>query len=107
MLFRFFESQKNHATSKDWVTTVRTDLKEFKIESSFEEIKLMKKYEYNKIVKHKIEMHAKNQLEEKQACAELCQAQSLAQLIASYPHQINEKTRLISIVSKPNEFIYW
>ena len=101
MLFRFFESQKNHATSKDWVTTVRTDLKELKIELSFEEIKLMKKYVYKKIVKQNTEMHAKNQLEEKQAWAELCQAQSLAQLIASYPHQINEKTRLISLCQNP------
>ena len=64
---RFFESQKNHETSKDWVSTVRRDLREIQIDLSFEEIKLLKKQEFKKIIKQKIETNAKKKLEEKKS----------------------------------------
>ena len=67
MINRFFESQKNHETSKDWVSTVRRDLREIQIDLSFEEIKLMKKQEFKNIVKRKIEVNAKKKLEEKKS----------------------------------------
>ena len=43
MVYKFFESQKNHQTSKDWVTTITQDIKELNIDKTFEEIKKMKR----------------------------------------------------------------
>ena len=50
MIYKFFESQKNHQTSKDWVTTITQDMKELNIDKNFEEIKKMKKMEFKKLV---------------------------------------------------------
>ena len=67
IMFKFFESQRNHGTSKDWVTTIRKDLKELQIDLNFDKIKSMGKHEFKKIVKQKIENKAKLKLEEKKA----------------------------------------
>ena len=46
MIYKFFESQKNHGTSKDWVNTVIQDLKDLNIDKNFEDIKIMKKHKF-------------------------------------------------------------
>ena len=43
MIYKFFESQKIHQTSKDWVTTITQDIKELNVDKTFEEIKKMKR----------------------------------------------------------------
>ena len=63
----FFESQINHANPKDWVSTVKKDLKELDIESDFEQIKLMKKQNFMKLVTIRIEKYAMKVLEQKKA----------------------------------------
>ena len=65
IIYRFFESQRNHGTSKDWVTTIGKDLKELQINLTFDQIKSMEKHEFKRIVKQKIEKKAKMKLEEK------------------------------------------
>ena len=59
-IYKFFESQKNHGTSKDWVNTVIQDLKDLKIAKNFEDIKLMKKtrLQENSIKKYSKQSHA-------------------------------------------------
>ena len=64
MIYKFFESQKNHQTSKDWVTTITQDMKELNIDKNFEEIKKMKKMEFKKLVTQKIQKWALEKLEE-------------------------------------------
>ena len=65
LIYKFYQSQKNHETSKDWVTTIRKDLKELNIDINFEDIQSMKKSDFKKIVNQKIEIKAKNYLNEK------------------------------------------
>ena len=65
LIYKFFQSQKNHQTSKDWVTTVRKDLKELNMNTNFDEIQLMKKCEFKKMIKQNIEIEAKNDLNAK------------------------------------------
>ena len=65
LIYKFFQSQKNHQTSKDWVTTVRKDLKELNMNTNFDEIQMMKKCEFKKIIKQNIETEAKNDLNAK------------------------------------------
>ena len=67
IIFKFFESQNNHANPKDWVNTVKKDLKELDIESDFEQIKLMKKQNFMKLVTIRIEKYAMKVLEQKKA----------------------------------------
>ena len=64
MIYKFFESQKNHQTSKDWVTTINQDMKELNIDKNFEKIKKMKKMEFKKLVTQKIQKWALEKLEE-------------------------------------------
>ena len=65
MIYKFFESQKSHQTSKDWVTTITQDIKELNIDKTFEEIKKMKKNEFNRMVTQKIQKWTLDKLEEK------------------------------------------
>ena len=65
MIYKIFESQKSHQTSKDWVTTITQDIKELNIDKTFEEIKKMKKNEFNRMVTQKIQKWALDKLEEK------------------------------------------
>ena len=46
MIFKFFESQNNHGSPKDWVSTVKKDLKELDIENDFEriQVKILRKW---------------------------------------------------------------
>ena len=67
MIYKFFTSQKNHGTSKDWVNTVIQDLKDLKIDKNFEDIKLMKKHEFRRIVSKSIQKKAMQILEDKKS----------------------------------------
>ena len=67
MIYKFFESQKNHRTSKDWVNTVIQDLKDLKIDKNFEDIKVMKKQDFRKIVSISIQNKAMQILEDKKS----------------------------------------
>ena len=67
LIYKFFQSQKNHETSKDWVTTIRKDLKELNINMNFDDIQSMKKSEFKKMINQKIEMKTKNVLNEKKS----------------------------------------
>ena len=67
MIFKFFESQNNHGSPKDWVSTIKKDLKELDIENDFEQIKVMKKLDFKKMVTNRIEKKGMKVLEEKKA----------------------------------------
>ena len=55
MIYRVFESQRRNPTKKDWVTTVFSDLESLKWNINLDEIKKMKKINFLKIVKRKIQ----------------------------------------------------
>ena len=65
MIFRVFESQVRNKTSKDWVTTVLSDLKELSLNLTFEDIKQMKKSLYMNMIKRKVDHKALNELDRK------------------------------------------
>ena len=67
MIYKFFESQKNHGTSKDWVNTVTQDLKDLKIDKNFDDIKLMKKQDFRRIVSKSIQKNVMQSLEDKKS----------------------------------------
>ena len=55
MICKYFLSQKKNITSKDWITTVISNLKEIDLDQDFEEIKQMKKgYFINQMKKKKL-----------------------------------------------------
>ena len=58
MIFKFFESQRQNKTSKDWVTTVLEDIEKLNLDMSFEEIGNIKKSLFMKTVKRKTENEA-------------------------------------------------
>ena len=39
MIYKFFESQKNHQTSKDWVSTITQDMKELNLDKILKKVK--------------------------------------------------------------------
>ena len=67
MLYKFFESQKNHGTSKDWVNTVIQDLEDLNIDKNFEDIKIMKKHDFRRIVSQSIKEKAMQNLEDRKS----------------------------------------
>ena len=67
MIYKCFESQKNHGTSKDWVNTVVQDLKDLNIDKNFEEIKIMKKHDFRRIVLQSIKKKAMQHLEDRKS----------------------------------------
>ena len=58
MIYKVFESQMKNQTPKDWVTMVLSDFKFLELEINIEDIKKMKKFEYMKLIKRKIEHKA-------------------------------------------------
>ena len=54
MLFKFFQLQVENPTKGDWESACLKDLKELRINESFEEIKKMSKEQFNKILKKRI-----------------------------------------------------
>ena len=56
LIYKFFEAQCKYQTKKDWVTLIEKDLEHLQLKNmSFETIKNMKKKEFRKLVKQKIE----------------------------------------------------
>ena len=43
ILYKVFETQKMYPSSKDWVSTIKDDLEQINMKTSFEEIQNMKK----------------------------------------------------------------
>ena len=65
MIFKFFETQRKNPTSKDWVSSVKKDLEELKLDFEFEDLKSIKKNDFKNILKKKIETNALEKLEQK------------------------------------------
>ena len=63
---KMFKLQLEMPTRGDWASTCIQDLKEFKIESSLEEIKMMSKYTFSKLLRNKANERAIKYLTEKQ-----------------------------------------
>ena len=63
MIRKCFESQKRNKTSKDWVTTVSSDIEEINLNMTFEDIKNMKKTTFMNTVKRKIDHKSLKYLE--------------------------------------------
>ena len=54
MIYRFFQAQLKNSTKKDWVTTVKNDLAYLEMEGmSMEDIRIMRKITYMKMIKDK------------------------------------------------------
>ena len=66
MTYKFFCLQIEQPTRGDWASTCLKDLKELRIEETFEEIKQMTKSKYNKMLKQRIHENALKYLTEKQ-----------------------------------------
>ena len=62
MIYRFFKTQNKNRTSKDWITTILKDLDEIKMNVTFEEIEIIKKMKYLKMVKIKTDQSALEKL---------------------------------------------
>ena len=55
MMYKFLKCQLENSSKKDWVTTIKQDLKELKMENTnFEEIKSMRKTSFENLVKERI-----------------------------------------------------
>ena len=65
MISKFFETQRKNPTRKDWVTTVKNDLEELKMDLTFEDIKVLRKNEFKAMIKRKIQNKAMEKLEQK------------------------------------------
>ena len=65
MISKFFETQRKNPTRKDWVTTVKNDLEELKMDLTFEDIKVLRKNEFKAMIKRKIQNKAMENLEQR------------------------------------------
>ena len=66
LLHRFFTLQLEQPTKGDWVSTCLNDLKELKISQTFDEIKLISKNQFNKLLKERLKENAFKYLINKQ-----------------------------------------
>ena len=64
LINKFFKSQLNKRTNKDWISTVINDLKNLEIKMPFEEIRKMKKENFMMIVRNKIMTNTFQSMEE-------------------------------------------
>ena len=60
MLYRFFITQWNNPSGGDWTELAKSDLKDFEIDSSFENIHGKTKEAFKKLVKEKAKDYALN-----------------------------------------------
>ena len=58
LLSKFFKLQLEFPTKGDWASTCKNDLKELEIQESLEEIRLMTKIQFTKILKKKVKENA-------------------------------------------------
>ena len=66
LLYKFFTLQLEQPTKGDWVSTCLSDLKELRISHTFDEIKLMSKNQFNKLLKERLRENAFKYLIDKQ-----------------------------------------
>ena len=67
LVYQFFQTQYKNRTSKDWVTTILKDLDEVKLGVTIEQIKLMKKSMYMRMLKTSIEKKALMELQNRKS----------------------------------------
>ena len=65
LLNKFYRAQNMNRNKDDWVYQIDKDKKELSLELTDEEIKDIKKEHFRKMIKHKIEINAAKELEEK------------------------------------------
>ena len=58
LLYKFFTLQLEQPTKGDWVSTCMEDLKELRISQTFDEIKLMSKNQFTKLLKERLKENA-------------------------------------------------
>ena len=66
LLYKFFTLQLEQPTKGDWVSTCMEDLKELRISQTFDEIKLMSKNQFTKLLKERLKENAFKYLTNKQ-----------------------------------------
>ena len=66
LIYKFLQLQFEHSTKGDWASTCVKDLKELKIDLSLEEIKIISKPKYQKLLKSAIRIKALEYLLDKQ-----------------------------------------
>ena len=66
LIYKFLQLQFEHPTKGDWASTCVKDLKELKIDLSLEEIKIISKPKYQKLLKSAISIKALEYLLDKQ-----------------------------------------
>ena len=67
LVYQFFQTQYKNRTSKDWVTTILKDLDEVKLGVTIEQIKIMKKSTYMRMLKTSIEKKALMELQNRKS----------------------------------------
>ena len=112
-IFKFFQLQLEYPTRGDWASTCVQDLKDFNIEESFENIRLMTKYKFTRMLKCKVKISAIKYLTGKQGSKGKDITYSSIQM-AEYllptneKLTIDEKRRLFAVKNKmtniPNNF---
>ena len=65
-LLKFLLLQFEFPTRGDWASTCTTDMRKLKIELTLDEIRIMTKYKFTKLLKEKIHISALEYLTEKQ-----------------------------------------
>ena len=63
ILSKVFHAQLVNPTKNDWITTIKKDLKQIKVNMEFNEIKEMKKDDFINLIKRKVEANALQDLE--------------------------------------------
>ena len=63
ILSKVFHAQLVNPTKNDWITTIKKDLKQIKVNMQFNEIKEMKKDDFINLIKRKVEANALQDLE--------------------------------------------
>ena len=64
ILSKVFQSQLENPTKKDWISTVKKDLEEIKVNMEVSEIKNMNKDDFVNLIKRKVEANALKELEQ-------------------------------------------
>ena len=113
MLFKFFQLQVENPTKGDWVSACLKDLKDLRINESFEEIKKMSKEQFNKILKKRIYENALCYLKNKQHIKGkeiLYESIELADYLQPYNNlSIEEKQKIFEMRNRmskiPNNFL--
>ena len=113
MVFKFLKLQFQQPIKNDWVSTCKKDLEEMNIDLKFEDIRMMKKENFSKLIKSRIENLAFDYLIKKRGSkGKEISYKRLEMSEYLMPHNeklsIEEKQRLFSVrnrlVEKGNNF---